>query len=276
MAVPIQSQISNPITGVFGNGQMQIFSASGTWTVPPGVAKVRVRMWGAGGSAGNQASYYSGGGGGGFALKAIYELTGITSIPVTVGVGIINIQSGSTSTGFRAGTSSFGSYCSATGGLTGITSDNALGGVGVGGDINNTGGKGGWGGATSSGGGGGSASLIGGGGNAGASAPGNSSTGGAGAGWGSSTQNNPASGGFMTIGGIAGTTTTYYSVMPTASNQPFSIDFIGTGGGGGYYQYGVNGGGGGNTQHGGFPGGGSAYGSPSSVLSAGGLVIVEW
>ena len=275
MAVPIQSQIYNPITGVFGNGQMQIFSTSGTWTVPPGVAKVRVRMWGAGGSSGNQASYYSGGGGGGFALKAIYELTGITSIPVTVGAGITNIQSGSTSTGFRAGTSSFGSYCSATGGLTGITSDNAVGGTGVGGDINNTGGKAGWGGGTSSGGGGGSASLIGGGGNGGVSAMGNSPTGGAGGGWGSSGQNNPGTGGFMTTGGVSSQTTSYFSTMPTASIQPFSIDFIGTGGGGGWNQPGVNGGGGGFQCLGGFPGGGTAYGGPTAI-STGGLVIVEW
>ena len=276
MAVPIQSQIYNPITGVFGNGQMQIFSASGTWTKPPGVAKVRVRMWGAGANYCGQGSYYAGGGGGGFALKAIYDLTGVTSVAVTVGAGNNYVPSGATAAGFQAGTSSFGSYCSATGGITGATSNANNGGTGVGGDINNSGGKGGFGGGSSNGGGGGSASLIGGGANSSTASPG-PSAGGAGAGYGSTSSNAPASGGFMTTGGVSSTSTSFYSTMPTASIQPFSIDFIGTGGGGGLYQGGVNGGGGGQGgTGGGFPGGGSAYGSPSDVSSAGGLVIVEW
>jgi hypothetical protein len=273
----IQSQINNPITGVFGTGQVQLFSSSGTWFVPAGVTKVRVRMWGAGASSGNQSSYYSGGGGGGFALKTIYDLIGVTSVPISVGAGIIS-PSTATTAGFQAGTSSFGSYCSATGGTTSITTtDGAVGGSGIGGDINNSGGKAGWGGGSSVGGGGGSASLFGNGGNGTVNTP-NPSTGGAGAGWGSSTTNNFGGNGFLTTGGIFNTTTTYYAVQPTASTQPFSIDFIGTGGGGGTYQNGVNGGGGGYTFYGGFPGGGNAYGatSPSTNLSAGGLVIVEW
>ena len=276
MAVPIQSQISNPITGVFGIGQMQIFSASGTWYVPPGVARVRVRMWGAGANYCGQGSYYGGGGGGGFALKTIYDLTGVTSVAVTVGAGNSYVPSGATASGFQAGTSSFGSYCSATGGICGATSNSNNGGIGIGGDINNSGGKGGFGGGSSNGGGGGSASLIGGGANSSTASPG-PSAGGAGAGYGSTSSNAPASGGFMTTGGVSSTSTSFYSTMPTASIQPFSIDFIGTGGGGGLYQGGVNGGGGGQGgTGGGFPGGGSAYGSPSDVSSAGGLVIVEW
>ena len=103
MTVPIQSQIFNPITGVFGTGQMQFFGPgqSGTWTVPAGVGKVRVRLFGAG--AGQS------GGGGGFALKTIYDLSGVTSVAVTVGAGV----NGS------GGTSSFGSYVSASGGVGG-------------------------------------------------------------------------------------------------------------------------------------------------------------
>jgi hypothetical protein len=275
MAVPIQSQISNPITGVFGIGQMQIFSASGTWIVPPGVAKVRVRMWGAGANYCAQSSYFGAGGGGGFALKAIYDLTGVTSVAVTVGSGNSYISSGATAAGFQAGTSSFGSYCSATGGICGATSSVNNGGTGVGGDINNSGGRGGFGGGATTGGGGGSASLIGGGANATVAVPG-PSFGGAGAGFGSANSNLPGSGGFMTTAGVASTTTSFYSTMPTASIQPFSIDFVGTGGGGGLNQGGVNGGGGGYNASGGFPGGGTAYGAPTDALSAGGLVIVEW
>ena len=275
MAVPIQSQISNPITGVFGNGQMQIFSVSGTWTKPPGVAKVRVRMWGAGGNQGTNSSYYGGGGGGGFALKAIYDLTGITSVAVTVGAGVSQSSASTPASGVQAGTSSFGSYCSATGGTYAATSDSNNGGSGIGGDINNTGGKGGYGAGSQVGGGGGSASLIGGGGGS-TTTSATPSSGGAGGGWGSSTTNNFGGNGFLTNGGVLNTTTTYYSLQPTASIQPFSIDFIGTGGGGGINQSGVNGGGAGyGGMSGGFPGGGTAATS-ANVLSAGGLVIVEW
>lgn len=273
MAVPIQSQISNPITGVFGIGQMQMFTANGTWTVPPGVAKVRVRMWGAGANYCSNSSHYGGGGGGGFALKTIYDLTGVTSVAVVVGAGIPQTSTASTA-GVRAGTSSFGSYCSATGGLCGVSSDANSGGTGVGGDINNTGGKGGYSAGTANGGGGGSASLIGNGAGATASTP-NPSNGGAGAGFGSSTGNQPTSGGFMTTGGVCSNSTSFFSTPPTASIQPFSIDFIGTGGGGGTLQFGVNGGGGGFSAGGGFPAGGTGYGGPTA-LSAGGLVIVEW
>ena len=76
------SQVNNPITGVFGNGFVQVFASSGTsWTVPDGVNNVRVRIFGAGGS--------QGAGGGGFGIKTIYNLagSGITSVAVTVGTG---------------------------------------------------------------------------------------------------------------------------------------------------------------------------------------------
>jgi len=272
----IQSQINNPITGVFGTGQVQIFGSSGTWFVPAGVTRVRVRMWGAGASASNQSSYYSGGGGGGFALKTIYDLTGVTSVGVTVGAGIASPSSGATAAGTQAGTSSFGSFCSATGGITSTTTDVSIGGTGVGGDINNSGGKAGWGGGSVVGGGGGSASLIGNGANATTSNP-SISTGGAGAGHGSASGNTFGGNGFLTTGGIFNTTTTYYAIQPTASIQPFSIDLIGTGGGGGYQCHGINGGGGGYQFYGGFPGGGSgANATTTGILSAGGLVIVEW
>ena len=53
----------------------------------------------------------------------------------------------------------------------------------------------------------------------------------------------------------------------------FSIDFIGTGGGGAYNQSGANGGGGGYSGSGGYPGGGSGI---SGGVGAAGIVIVEW
>ena len=58
MSFPVQNSIvNNPFSGVFGNGQIQMFPQSGTFTVPIGVSKVRVRIWGGGGNG-------QGGGGG--------------------------------------------------------------------------------------------------------------------------------------------------------------------------------------------------------------------
>ena len=223
MAVPIQSQIFNPITGVFGTGQMQIFGPgmSGFWTVPIGIGKCRVRMFGGGGTAG---------GGGGFSLKAIYDLTGVTSVPVIVGGA--------------GGTSSFGSYCSATGGLPSSSTP----GTGVGGDINT------FGGATA---GGGVGSLF-----------GNGS--GASPNIGVSGSNAYASGLFG-----SGSYVPAASFSTTANSgmvSPFSIDLLGTGAGSASsssaYGQGVNGGGG---YTGSFPGGGG-----QTNLGGPGMVIVEW
>ena len=120
MAYPTQGIVSNalPGSGAFGNGQVQVFGVSGTFTVPAGVNNVRVRVFG--GGAGGV------GGGGGFAMKTIYNLagSGVTAVAVTVA---------GDSTG-AGNSSSFGSFCSATGGSTGSTG----GGTGVGGDINTT------------------------------------------------------------------------------------------------------------------------------------------
>ena len=224
MAIPIQSQIYNPITGVFGTGQMQIFGVgqSGTWYVPLGIGKVRVRCFGGGASIGA---------GGGFAIKSIYDLTGVTSVAVTVASA--------------GGTSSFGSYVSATGGTTTPT-----GGSGVGGDINASGG---------SVAGGGVGSLFGNGGTP--SIPGGSGY--------YTTLGFPAGNGILGSGGAVSISGTLILNNPTTGMPYFSIDFIGTGGGGcgSTYGNGINGGGG---SLGGYPGGGG------STTGAPGMVIVEW
>ncbi len=116
MTFPIQNSIqSNPVTGVFGNGQIQLFPQSGAFTVPIGVSKVRVRIWGGGGN--------SQGGGGGFAMK-VCDVSPAQVIAVTVGDA--------------AQASSFGVFASATAGVSA-----SAGGVGVGGDVNYQGGLGG-------------------------------------------------------------------------------------------------------------------------------------
>jgi len=253
MAIQEIAQAFNPITGVFGTGQVQFFSASGTWSVPPGIGKVRARVWGGGGT--------QCGSGGGFSLKAIYDLTGVTSVAVTVGGA--------------AGTSSFGAYCSATGGgnIGGVV------GAGSGGDINYSGGLG-----TNNGGGGGVASLFGNGGAGAISAAANGGNGGSGGGaGGTAAPGNPiaAGNGFLGSGGLHNAATSpnlgYY--VPTSGLLPvFSIDFIGTGGGGAFLQPATNGGGGGGSggtgPYGGFPGGGGGVSAAS--YGGNGLVIVEW
>jgi hypothetical protein len=77
-----------------------------------------------------------GGGGGGYSGKWIF-LTAGTVVPVTIGAGGTTSGTGS---GTAGGTTSFGSYHSATGGGPGtVGGSNGAGGVGIGGDINLTG-----------------------------------------------------------------------------------------------------------------------------------------
>jgi hypothetical protein len=271
MAVVIQSQIFNPVTGVFGTGQIQFFFTSGTWYVPPGIGRVRVRMWGGGGGTNVTsigASYNIAGSGAGFALKAIYDLAGVTSIAVTVGAG----GQQNTSAG---GTSSFGSYCSATGGQTGVYGANIFsGGTGIGGDINNTGGTAAYSTSTYSAG-GGAASIFGNGGRGYYGSEGASSLGGAGGGGGGTGFG--GGNGFLGTGYLPLTTNGTPLSATTGIVGNFSIDFLATGGGGGGQTNnlsGMNGGGGGANSPGGFPGGGNGYNYGQT--SPAGLVIVEW
>lgn len=265
----IVNQVFNPISGVFGSGNVMIYAGSTaltgsqtnttfTWTVPAGVDAVRVRLWGGGG--------YSGGSGGGFAIKSIYGLSGTTSVLITVGFG----GNATTTTG---GTSSFGSFVSATGGAG---TGGAVG-AGTGGDINTSGGLG----ESTATGGGGCGAIFG----SGASknttnifSP-KQSYGGAGAGQ-SSAGSRFGGPGFIGAGATANIVGTS-PLVPTSLSAPgsglenFSIDFIGTGGGGTNVVNGRNGGGGsdgGVVVTGGIPGGGAG----NSGLGGYGFVIVEW
>ena len=131
----------------FGSG-VQSFTQSGAFGVPAGVTQIEVEVWG--GGSGSYASLpglptyggSGGGSGGGYARKRITGLTPGQSIAVVIGSGGIagTLQGGAATSG---GTSSFGSYVSATGGslnaLTSVSSPQ-LGatpaGNGVGGDVN--------------------------------------------------------------------------------------------------------------------------------------------
>ncbi|MBW4091068.1 MAG: hypothetical protein HIU82_08165 [Proteobacteria bacterium] len=127
----------------FGSG-VQVLATSATFTVPAGISQVEVEVWGAGaGSFASTSTVASGGGaGGGYARKRVTGLAPGQTIPVTIGVG----GTGGTTAGVPAtagGSSSFGTYASATGGALNATASvnspqngATPGGIGVGGDLN--------------------------------------------------------------------------------------------------------------------------------------------
>ena len=137
-----------------------------TWTKPADIdtdKPILVHVWGAGGG-GADSTPGKGGGGGGLAVKLIdVSALGATET-ITVGSSALeNLQ---------AGTSSFGSHCSASGGNGGTcetsnggsnggvddAANHGVGGIGTGGDVNRRGGTGGnnyYGAAANNGGGGG-------------------------------------------------------------------------------------------------------------------------
>lgn len=125
----------------FPNASLLNVSTSGTytWTKPDGCRYVRVLVVGAGGGG---CGHGEGGGAGGFAEKWI-DVTSVSSVTVTVGGrgGGTGYHSGAG----NGGTSSFGSYCSASGGQganRNWSHSGGHGGVGHGGDINLYGGGG--------------------------------------------------------------------------------------------------------------------------------------
>jgi len=83
-------------------------SGTSTWTAPTGVSQVRVTCFG-GGSGGNQTNADGGFGG---VATGIYTVVPGTGYTVTVGAG----SAGAVGFGSSGGTSSFSSFCSATGG----------------------------------------------------------------------------------------------------------------------------------------------------------------
>ena len=123
-----------------GPVSISTFYGSGTWTRPDGINRIIVRvMGGGGGGSGHSES----GAAGGYAEEVI-DVRGISSVYCTVGNGSTNgtYYSGN---GGGGGTSSFGNYLSASGGLGANQTYQhcgGLGGLGSGGNLNIYGGGG--------------------------------------------------------------------------------------------------------------------------------------
>jgi hypothetical protein len=136
----------------FAGSSGQVFTASGTFTVPVGVSAVKVTLVGGGGGGGGVTVFSfnegasGGGGGGGVCIAYVTGLTAGGTVAVTV--GIAGTAGGVGATGGAGGTSSFGAYCSATGGGGGVGAGNAqdgaggTAGVGSGGALNLSGSSG--------------------------------------------------------------------------------------------------------------------------------------
>lgn len=126
--------------GFFGTGNYKLFLQNGTFTMQPGTT-YRVRVVGGGGGGGRegQARDMYGGAGGGYSEKII-ACKAQEVVNITVGAGGAAGVGTTETNGQAGGTSSFGTYLSATGGGGGSNSLSS-GGKGAGGDINYTGGS---------------------------------------------------------------------------------------------------------------------------------------
>lgn len=116
----------------------EIFSSSGTFTVPPGVTSVRVLAIGGGGGGANG---HQGGGGSGYVSTGTFAVSPGQNIAVTVGQGGdgADQRNDNNIVGLTSGTSSsFGAFLTANGGgvTSGVNQPGGSGGSGGGGSCN--------------------------------------------------------------------------------------------------------------------------------------------
>ena len=127
----------------FGLQNIVVFNTPGVsnWNVPEALQqgrKCQVTVIGGGASGGSTTDITKrgGGGGGGGYSKLLLDLTDVSSVTVTVGSAGAGVTTGN---GASGGSSSFGSYLSATGGQYGYGGTSTSGGSsgdGIGGDVN--------------------------------------------------------------------------------------------------------------------------------------------
>jgi hypothetical protein len=127
------------VSGNSGLRSMQVWTSNGTWSRPSNVKSIRVQVVGAGGGG---SGFAESGGAGGMAEEVI-DVTNIANVSVTVG----NPGGGTNYSGCGGGggSSSFGGYCSASGGYGANCRQQHAGGIGgngSGGNLNVYGGGG--------------------------------------------------------------------------------------------------------------------------------------
>ncbi len=116
----ITSATTAAVAATAFNYQLQLFTASGTWTCPAGVTRVKALIiGGGGGGAGSDSAGTGGSGGVGGVAIGYYTTVPGTAYTITVGTGA--------NTGGTGGTSSFGALASATGGGGGAYSSGGTG-----------------------------------------------------------------------------------------------------------------------------------------------------
>lgn len=108
-------------------GGIIVLSTTQVWNVPLfmqlGLVKPKVTAIGGGGGGGGvqtTATGGGGGGGGGGGSKKVVDLTGVPTVSAVIGAGGVQGSSGTAYLGLTGGTTSFGAFLSATGGLGGV------------------------------------------------------------------------------------------------------------------------------------------------------------
>ena len=117
-----------PATNNGGYTNFQIFTNDGTFTVPAGVTRIMVEVWGAGGAGGSSTSWRAAGGGAGGYGKDIFAVVPGTNYNVNIGAG--GVQNGGNLAGDNGGNSNCGGLLSATGGDGGSGTTGPIGGAG--------------------------------------------------------------------------------------------------------------------------------------------------
>ena len=112
------------LTAQAGLRSIQVWTSNGTWSKPSGVQTISVTVTGAGGGG----SGFTESGGAGGTAKRVIDVTNVSSVSVTIG----NPGGGTNYSGCggNGNTSSFGSYCSASGGYGANCRQGRAGGVG--------------------------------------------------------------------------------------------------------------------------------------------------